>query len=54
MFEASRLSASWQARLNTGRVIIVPSVFVADAFRASGVTVAIEIVPDGIDPQAYP
>jgi glycosyltransferase involved in cell wall biosynthesis len=54
MFEASRLPASWPARLNTGRVLIVPSTFVADAFRASGVRVPIEVVPDGIDPHAYP
>lgn len=54
MFEASRLPASWPARLNTGRVVIVPSTFVADAFRASGVRVPVEVVPDGIDPQAYP
>ena len=54
MFEASRLPASWPARLNTGRAVIVPSTFVADAFRASGVRVPIEVVPDGIDPDAYP
>jgi glycosyltransferase involved in cell wall biosynthesis len=54
MYEASRLPADWPGRLNGARVIIVPSRFVADAYRASGVTVPIEVVPDGVDPAAYP
>jgi glycosyltransferase involved in cell wall biosynthesis len=54
MYEASRLPADWPARLNLSRALIVPSRFVADAFRASGVTAPVEVVPDGVDPDAYP
>ena len=54
MYEASRLPSGWAARLNRGRAIIAPTPFVADTFRASGVTVPIEVVPDGVDPAAYP
>jgi glycosyltransferase involved in cell wall biosynthesis len=54
MFEASRLPADWPAKFNRARAVIVPSSFVADSFRASGVTVPLEVVPDGIDPAVYP
>src|ERR1700685_814933 len=54
MYEASRIPADWPAKLNLATTLIVPSRFVASAFRASGVTVPIEVVPDGVDPQAYP
>jgi glycosyltransferase involved in cell wall biosynthesis len=54
MYEASRLPAGWAAQLNHARVVIVPSAFVADTFRSSGVNVPIEVIPDGVDPQAYP
>jgi Glycosyl transferases group 1 len=54
MYEASQLPSGWAARLNRGRAIIAPTPFVADTFRASGVTVPIEVVPDGVDPAAYP
>ncbi len=54
MFEASRLPAGWAGRLNLARALIAPTPFVADVFRASGVTVPVEVVPDGIDPAAYP
>ena len=54
MFEASRLPAGWASRLNLARALIAPTPFVADVFRASGVTVPVEVVPDGIDPAAYP
>jgi glycosyltransferase involved in cell wall biosynthesis len=54
MFEASRLPSGWAARLNQARAVIVPTRFVADVFRASGVAVPVTVVPDGIDPAAYP
>ncbi|MEP7026557.1 MAG: glycosyltransferase [Actinomycetota bacterium] len=54
MYEASRLPSGWASRFNRARAVIVPTTFVADAFRASGVTVPLEVVPDGIDPVAYP
>ncbi len=54
MYESSRLPAGWAQRLNRAAVVIVPTRFVADAYRASGITARIEVVPDGIDPAAYP
>jgi glycosyltransferase involved in cell wall biosynthesis len=54
MFEASQLPAGWAARLNRARAIIAPTRFVADVMRTSGVSVPVEVVPDGIDPQSYP
>jgi glycosyltransferase involved in cell wall biosynthesis len=54
MYEASRLPRGWAEQLNRARAVIAPTSFVADAFRASGVRVPVEVVPDGIDPAAYP
>ena len=54
MYEASRLPAGLDAAAQPRAVVIVPTRFVADVYRASGVTVPIEVVPDGIDPAAYP
>jgi hypothetical protein len=54
MYEASQLPSGWPERLNRSRVVIVPTPFVADTFRSGGVTVPVEVVPDGIDPVAYP
>lgn len=53
MWESSRLPSGWVEQLNRARVIIVPSRFVADMFRESGITASIEIVPDGVDPSVY-
>jgi glycosyltransferase involved in cell wall biosynthesis len=53
MWEASRLPADWPERLNRARAVIVPTRFVADVCRASGVTVPIEVVPEGVDPGVY-
>ena len=53
MWETSRLPADWPARLNRARAVIVPTRFVADVFRRSGVTVPIDVVPEGIDPDVY-
>jgi glycosyltransferase involved in cell wall biosynthesis len=33
---------------------MVPTRFVADMFRASGIVVPIEVTPDGVDPDVYP
>jgi glycosyltransferase involved in cell wall biosynthesis len=54
MYEASRVPSDWPAQLNRARALLVPSQFVAEAFGASGITAPIEVVPDGIDPAAYP
>ena len=53
MWESSRLPASWPIQLNRARTLIVPTRFVADVCRASGVTVPIEVIPEGVDPEVY-
>jgi len=53
MWESSALPADWPARLNRARAIIVPTRFVERVCRASGVTVPIEVIPEGIDPTVY-
>ena len=53
MWESSALPAAWPAALNRARAVIVPSRFVADVCRASGVTVPIEVIPEGIDSDIY-
>jgi glycosyltransferase involved in cell wall biosynthesis len=53
MWETSRLPADWPRRLNRARAVIVPTRWAAGVFQASGVTVPIEVVPQGIDPDVY-
>lgn len=53
MYEASLLPPSWRPALQQARVIIVPSTFVADTCRASGVTRPVAVVPLGADPDVY-
>jgi glycosyltransferase involved in cell wall biosynthesis len=53
MWESSRLPAGWTAPLNQVRALLVPTRFVARVCRDSGITVPIEVVPDGIDPAVY-
>jgi glycosyltransferase involved in cell wall biosynthesis len=53
MWETSRVPADWPARLNLARTVIVPTRFVADVFRSCGVTVPVEVVPQGVDPAVY-
>ncbi len=53
MWESSRLPAGWAARLNRARAVIVPTPFVADVCRASGVSVPIDVIPEGLDPEIY-
>ncbi|WP_079037047.1 MULTISPECIES: glycosyltransferase family 4 protein [Streptomyces] len=54
MWESSRLPASWVEPLNRARVLMVPTRFVARMFRDSGITVPIEVAPDGVDADVYP
>ncbi|MEU6477911.1 glycosyltransferase [Streptomyces sp. NPDC047017] len=54
MWESSRLPASWVGPLNRARVLMVPTRFVARMFRDSGITVPVEVTPDGVDPEVYP
>ena len=53
MWESSALPANWPAALNRARAVIVPTRFVAQVCRASGVNVPIEVIPEGIDPAIY-
>jgi len=53
MWENSRMPASWVAPLNRTRAVIVPSRFLVDSARACGVTVPLEVIPEGIDPDVY-
>ena len=53
MWESSRLPADWPERLNKMRAVIVPTRFCARVFRDSGVTIPIEVVPLGVDPDIY-
>jgi glycosyltransferase involved in cell wall biosynthesis len=53
MWESSRLPDGWAERLNRARAVIVPTRFVARACRDSGVTVPIEVIPEGVDPAVY-
>ncbi len=53
MWEASRLPAGWSAALQRARGVVVPTRYVADVCRQSGVTVPIGVAPDGVDPAVY-
>lgn len=53
MWESSRLPSDWGAKLNRARAVIVPTSFVADVCRNCGVTVPVEVVPQGVDPTIY-
>jgi glycosyltransferase involved in cell wall biosynthesis len=53
MWEADLFPPSWVPRLQRARAVIVPSTFVADACRASGVSAPVVVVPQGADPDVY-
>jgi glycosyltransferase involved in cell wall biosynthesis len=53
MWEGSRLPAGWTETLNGMRAVLVPTRFVADVCRSSGVTVPVEVIPQGVDPEVY-
>lgn len=53
MWESSRVPDSWLPPLNRAKALMVPTRFVADMFRASGVTPPVEVTPDGVDPDVY-
>ena len=52
-WESDRLPESWVEQMNQVRAVIVPTRFNARVCRASGVTVPVEVVAQGIDPQVY-
>jgi glycosyltransferase involved in cell wall biosynthesis len=54
MWESSRLPRGWSAPLNAARAVIVPTRYVADVCRQSGVEAPVEVVPEGVDPGLYP
>lgn len=53
MWETDTLPPGAVAALNRCRVVVVPSAWGADSFRANGVCVPIEVVPLGCDPAAF-
>jgi glycosyltransferase involved in cell wall biosynthesis len=53
MVESSRVPQVWVSQLNHARCVVVPTRYMANAFRESGVTVPIEVAPQGIDPAVY-
>jgi glycosyltransferase involved in cell wall biosynthesis len=54
MWESNELPAGWTAALNAARAVIVPTRYVAEVCRRSGVQAPIEVVPEGVDPALYP
>jgi glycosyltransferase involved in cell wall biosynthesis len=53
MWEADRINAQAAAQLNRAAVVVVPCRHNEKAFRDSGVTVPIRVVPMGIDTEVY-
>ena len=53
MWESDRLQPNWVNSLNRAGLVIVPSRWGAECFRASGVTTPIEVVPLGCDPLVF-
>jgi glycosyltransferase involved in cell wall biosynthesis len=53
MYESSRLPPNWVEQLNQARAVIVPTRFVAQVCRDSGVAVPVEVIPEGVDPIIY-
>jgi len=49
MFESTKLPARWVDALNEMHLVIAPSRFVADTFRANGVTTQIRVIPLGLN-----
>jgi glycosyltransferase involved in cell wall biosynthesis len=53
MWESDRLPPQWLEPLSRARAVVVPTRFVADVCRREGVTVPIEVIPEGVDPEVY-
>jgi glycosyltransferase involved in cell wall biosynthesis len=53
MWESDRLEPTWVQLLNQAAVVIVPSRWAVECFRACGVTVPMEVVPLGYDPLMF-
>jgi len=52
--ETDRIPAEWVRKANRFDLLLVPSAFCLQAFRRSGVTVPMLIVPHGVEPEYYP
>jgi glycosyltransferase involved in cell wall biosynthesis len=50
MFESTRVPPDWIGPLNHCQGLVIPSAFLIDTFRDSGVTIPIHVVPLGISP----
>jgi glycosyltransferase involved in cell wall biosynthesis len=53
MWESDRLERAWVRLLNEASLVIVPSQWGVESFRASGVTVPMAVVPLGHDPLTF-
>jgi hypothetical protein len=53
MWEANRFPYGWVPAIQRTRGLIVPTRFVAEVARRQGVTVPIEVIPEGVDPEVY-
>ncbi len=53
MWETDRLNPLWVPQLNHAGLIIVPSRWQADCFRADGITTPLAVAPLGFDPVVY-
>ena len=54
MWESDALPPGWAEAINDARGVVVPSRHVAKVFRREGVSVPVEVVPQGADPALYP
>lgn len=52
-FETTVIPATWISRINACKALLVPCQQNVDAFKASGVTVPIEIIHWGVDPSKF-
>lgn len=50
MFESTRLPDGWAESLNRCAAVVVPSPWLVDVFRSSGVTVPLHVIPLGVNP----
>jgi glycosyltransferase involved in cell wall biosynthesis len=53
MWETDTLQPDWVAKINRAGVVIVPSRWQADCFRACGIAVPVEVAPLGFDPLVF-
>lgn len=53
MFETTHIPRSWVKMLNQAERIIVPTEWLVDSWKEQGVTVPINVIGHGIDPEIY-